>query len=152
MAEEAAVRALGAPELAGTLVNPKGLAKKMTKAAAAGVVGGAAGAFANRMVSSDPYDGAPDVPEFGRVGYVTVSAEEIALLKTKTGAIKMKVTDEVLARVPRSQITSADLDKGALLSHLKIDFSNGVSWEFDVPKQGKKTALRVIEALGGTVS
>jgi hypothetical protein len=151
VAEEAAVRALGAPELAGTLVNPKGLAKKLTKAAAAGVVGGAAGAFANRMVS-DPYAGAPDVPEFGRVGYVTVSADEIALLKTKTGAIKMKVTDEVLVRVSRSEITSADLDKGALLSHLRIDFSNGVSWEFDVPKGGKKTALKVIEALGGSVS
>jgi hypothetical protein len=38
-----------------------------------------------------------------------------------------------------------------LLSHLKLEFEGGVTWEFDVPKQGKKTAKSVVEALGGAI-
>jgi len=38
-----------------------------------------------------------------------------------------------------------------LLSRLKIAFANGVTWEIDVPKQGKKTAEKVVRALGGTI-
>jgi hypothetical protein len=41
------------------------------------------------------------MPSFGRVGYVAVSEDEIALVKTKTGAFKMRITDEVLARARR---------------------------------------------------
>lgn len=151
MAQDAS-QALGAPELAGTLVNPKGLTKKMTASVAGGVVGGAVGSFAAQMATGGgtPYAGAPEVPSFGRVGYVAVSENEVALVKTKTGLLKMKVSDEVLARVPRAEIESVDLDKGTLLSHLKIAFTNGVSWEFDIPKQAKKTAERVVETLGGT--
>jgi hypothetical protein len=66
--------------------------------------------------------------------------------------LKMKISDEVLARVPRAEVASADLDQGVLLSHLKISFANGVIWHFDVPKQGKKTAQEVVRALGGTIS
>ena len=38
MADDASI-ALGAPEIAGTLVNPKGLTKKMTAATAGGELG-----------------------------------------------------------------------------------------------------------------
>jgi len=54
--------------------------------------------------------------------------------------------------VPRSEVASVELDQGALLSHLKIEFTNGVVWQFDVPKQSKKTAQNVTRALGGTLS
>src|SRR4051812_44021728 len=60
--------------------------------------------------------GAPDVPDFGRVAYLAAGDSELALVKTKTGAFKMKVTDEVLVRVPRSDIASSELDQGKLLS------------------------------------
>ena len=49
---------------------------------------------------------------------------EIALVKTKTGAFKMKVTDELPARVSRSDIASSELAQGALLAKLKIVFLN----------------------------
>ena len=120
---------------AGTLVNPKGMTKKMT----ASVAGGA-------------YAGAPEVPNFGRVGYVGVNANELALVKTKSGAFKMKVTDEVLASAPRSDIAASELDQGKMLSHLKIEFTNGVTWEFDIPKMAKKTAQELVSELGGRLT
>lgn len=146
-----ASRALGAPEIAGTFVNPKGMAKKMTAGVAGQVVGGAAGSLAVKLKAGLPYDGVPDVPYFGRVGYVAVTKEEVALVKTKSGLMKMKIGEEVLARAPRSEISAAELDKGVLLSHLKIVFANGVTWEFDVPKKDKKSAEGVVQALGGTI-
>jgi hypothetical protein len=149
MAEDASA-ALGAPQVAGTLVNPKGLTKTMTASVAGGQVAGVVGNVAASLATGRA--GAPDVPDFGRVGYLAASEQEVALVKTKTGAFKMKVTDEVLTRVPRSEIVSSELDQGKLLSKLKITFANGVTWEFDVPKQGKKTAQGFVTALGGTLS
>jgi hypothetical protein len=142
-----AARALGAPEIAGAMVNPKGMARKMTAKVAGQVVGGAAAAFAVGMRMGGPYDGVPDVPDFGRVGYVTCTETEVALLKTKTGALRMKVTDEVLARAPRSAITAVELERGKLLSHLRIGFAGDVLWEFDVPKAGMGAAERLAAAL-----
>jgi len=151
MADDASA-ALGAPEIAGTLVNPKGMTKKVTASVAGGVVGGVAGTFAAGMATGPAYAGAPEVPNFGRVGYVAASADSLALVKTKSGAFKMKVTDESLASVPRSEIASAELEQGKLLSHLTIAFNNGVTWEFDIPKAAKKTAQGLVTALGGTLS
>jgi hypothetical protein len=37
---------------------------------------------------------------------------------------------------------------GKLLSHLNVAFTNGVTWEFDVPKANKKTAQNLVRALG----
>jgi hypothetical protein len=149
MAENASI-ALGAPEIAGTLVNPKGLTKKMTAATAGGELGGAVGSLAASVIAGQD-SSATDLPNFGRVGYVAASESEIALVKTKTGAFKMKVSDEVLARAPRGEIKSIELDQGKLLSHLTIAFDNGVRWQFDIPKQSKKTAQELVRALGGSL-
>ena len=148
MAKDAS-QALGAPEVAGTLVNSKGAVKKL---AAFGIVGSAViDKMRKDSVPQDGGDGARELPRFGRVGYVAVSEKDLALVKTKSGLLKMNVSDEVLARVPRTEIASAELDTGVLLSRLKIAFTNGVSWEFDVPKQAQKKAKTVVQALGGTV-
>ena len=138
----------GAPEIAGTFVNPKGMTKKVTASVAGGEIAGVAGNLAAGLATGPAYAGAPDVPDFGRVAYVAASADEIAIVKTKSGMLKMKVSDEVLARVPRSEIASAELDEGRLLSHLKIVFGNGVAWEFDIPKASKKSAQALVRALG----
>lgn len=151
MADDASA-VLGAPEIAGTFVNPKGMTKKVTASVAGGVVGGVAGNMAVSLATGPAYKGAAEVPNFGRVAYVAASADEIALVKTKSGMLKMKLTDEALARVPRSEIASSELDQGTLLSHLTIVFTNGVTWEFDVPKANKKTAQALVRALGGTLS
>jgi hypothetical protein len=147
-----ASRALGAPEVAGSLVNPKGLTKKVTASAAGSQIGGAIGNVAAGVIAGRTSGAAAEMPSFGRVGYVAVSEDDVALVKTKTGTFKMKISDEALARVPRSEVASVELDQGVLLSHLKIEFTNGVVWQFDVPKQAKKTAQGVTRALGGTLS
>jgi hypothetical protein len=138
--------------LAGTLVNPKGMTKKVTASVAGGEIAGVAGNLAAGLATGPAYAGAPEVPNFGRVAYVGASADEIALVKAKSGAFKMKVTDEILASVPRSDIASVELDQGTLLSHLKIEFANGVLWEFDIPKMGKKTAQQLVTELGGSLT
>ena len=150
MADDAS-GALGAPEIAGSLVNPKGFTKKVTAATAGSQLGGAIGSVAAGAIAGRTSTARAEMPSFGRVGYVAVSENEIALVKTKTGAFKMKITDEVLARAPRSEVASVELDQGKLLSHLKIEFADGVVWEFDVPKAAKKTAQGVTRALGGTL-
>lgn len=150
MADEAA-RALGAPTIAGTFVNPKGLTKKMTASVAGGQIGGVLGSVATGAITDRRSGAAQDVPSFGRVGYLAVTDTEVALLGTRTGALKMKIDNTVLARAPRAELTTAELDEGVLLSHLTIGFSDGVWWQFDVPRQARKDARAVARALRGTV-
>lgn len=145
-----AADALGAPEVAGSFVSAKGLTGRMAKVAASGVVGGVIGGMAAQAAATGKkYDGAPD---FGTTGYVAVSAEEVAIVQAKKGLMKPKVGSEVIARAPRSEIASAELDPGALKSALKIEFADGGWWEFEVPKIYRKSAEQVVRALGGSVS
>jgi hypothetical protein len=137
-----ASQALGAPQVAGTFVSPKGLTRKMTGAAAGGVVGAVIGGMG----------GAKETPAFGNLGYVAVTADELAIVKGKSGLFKPKVGTEVIARAPRGEVASVELDRGALKSALKIQFADGGSWEFEVPKVHKKTAEAVTTALGGSLT
>ncbi len=139
--------ALGAPEIAGTMVNPRGFTKKMS----VGAVGGVVGAVAATAVASRSSK-ASDVPAFGRVAYLAASETEVVLVKTKSGALKMKVTGEALARAPRAEIETVELKDGKLIAHLRLQFANGTVWEFDVPKIGKKNAKQLVLALGGNVT
>jgi hypothetical protein len=136
--------ALGAPEIAGTLVNPKGYAKKTVARVAGREVAGLVGSVAAGLAVGDA--GAPDLPDFGRVGYVAVSETDVAVLKTKTGW-KMNPTEEVVVRASRSELTSVDFDEGKMVSHLTLNFANGHIWHFDVPRSDKKTAKAVVAAL-----
>ena len=144
MASDASA-ALGAPQLAGSFVNPKGYARRVTASVAGGLVGAAiAGATVGRPAPGD-------APDFGRVGYVAVSADEVAVVKTKVGLWAMKVTDVALARRPRGEVVAADLKRGPLLSALTIEFADGSGWAFDVPKANQRAAAQVVQVLGGAV-
>ena len=145
-----ASRALGAPELAGVLVNPKGLTKKMTTAVAGGSWEEPSGRWPRTRRPGRRLSGRPDVPDFGRVGYVAVT--EVALVKTDTGMLKMKISDTVLARAPPVRDRVRRARQGALCCPtMKIAFQNGAVWEFDVPKVSKKSAEKVVRVLGGTI-
>ena len=143
--------ALGAPEIAGTLVNPKGYMKKTVARAAGREVAGLVGSVAAGLAARDRRADVSDLPDFGRVGYVAVSATEVAVVKTKLGWT-MHPTDVALARAPRSALASAELEEGRMVSHLRLRFTNGRLWEFDVPKSDKRTARSVVAALGHPVS
>ena len=138
--------ALGAPEIAGTLVNPKGYAKKTVARVAGREVAGMVGSVAAGLAAGDA--GAPDLPTFGRVGYVAVSEADVMVLKTKTGW-KMNPTEEVVVRASREELASVDWDEGRMVSHMTLRFTNGHVWEFDVPRTDKKTAKAVVDALQG---
>ena len=148
MAKDAS-QALGAPELAGTMVNPSGYAKKATAHAAGRVVGGMAGHVAASVADGLGNAGGGGSARLRASRLPGAERVRIALVKTKTGAFKMSITDEVLARAPRTEVVSSELDEGKLLSHLRIGFSNGVAWEFDIPRNDKKTAKAVVARLSG---
>jgi hypothetical protein len=139
--------ALGAPVIAGTMVNPRGFGKKVS----VGAVGGAIGALAATAVASRS-SRASDAPAFGRVAYLAATETEVGLIKAKSGALKMKVTDEALARAPRAELQAVELKDGKLISYMRLQFANGTVWEFDVPKIGKKNAKELVFALGGSVT
>jgi hypothetical protein len=135
VSERDGAAALGAPELAGSFVNPRGLTRKFAPASPG-------------QVTDVPSEGAPEIPRFGRVGYLSVTDDEIAIVRTRRGAFSMKITDQVLARVPRSAIARVEFDGGALLSHLTISFDNATVWAFDIPMVNRRSAARVAGALG----
>jgi hypothetical protein len=139
--------ALGAPVIAGTMVNPRGFGKKVS----VGAVGGAIGALAATAVASRS-SRASDAPAFGRVAYLAATETEVGLIRAKSGALKMKVTDEALARAPRAELHAVELRDGKLISYMRLQFANGTVWEFDVPKIGKKNAKELVFALGGSVT
>ena len=150
MANDASA-ALGAPEIAGTLVNPRGYMKKTVARAAGREVAGLVGSVAAGLAARGGPADVSDLPDFGRVGYVAVSATEGAVVKTKLGW-KMTPTDVALARAPRSELASVELEEGRMVSHLRLHFASGRLWQFDVPKSDKKTARAVVAALEGSVS
>jgi hypothetical protein len=141
MAEDASV-ALGSPQVAGVFVNPTGFARRAVATSVGGVVGG--------VIAARTAPNQTGVPSFGRVGYLAASESDIALLKTKSGLFRMKVTDQVLARRGRSEIASIQVDGGALASRLTIQFSDGDEWLFDVPRVKARDARQFAETLGVT--
>ena len=91
----------------------------------------------------------------GRVTEIAALAKPYAVRRAPSGNVF--VTDgPTLLRIDGTsapaKVASADLDEGRLLSHLTIAFSDGVTWEFDIPKAAKKTAQGLVNALGGTFS
>ena len=139
---------LGSPQLAGVKVNPRGAAKSRIAGSAGagvgGIVGGALGASADKIAGRQP-QGASETPKFGRVAYLAVSEDELALIKLK-GLVTFAL-DEVIARVPRSDVASAELGSGIAPS-LTITFADRDSWRLEVPRPSKKDAQAVVHALG----
>ena len=94
-----------------------------------------------------PSDGTPsETPQFG--GYLAVTDDELAFIKVKSGLVRLRL-DEVVARVPRREVASAELGRGLALP-LTITFANGGRWEWEVPWPSKKHAEGVVDALGGS--
>jgi hypothetical protein len=151
MAKDAAA-ALGAAEVAGTLVSPKGLTKKMTARTAGGQVGGLVGTLAATAMTGRADKVAPDVPSFGRIGYLAASETELVLTKTSQLGWKPHPTGDALVRVPRSEVESVAMEQGKLLSQLTLTFAGGVTWAFEVPRANRKGAADFVTKLGGNVS
>ncbi|HEY2317079.1 MAG TPA: hypothetical protein VGH67_02185 [Solirubrobacteraceae bacterium] len=144
-----ASQALGGAEIAGTVVSPRGLTKKMTMRTAGGQVAGMVGDVAAGAMAGK---GTPDVPYFGRMGYLAASETELALTKTSQLGWKPHPTGDALVRVPRSEVQSVAIQDGRLLSRLTLSFTNGTKWEFEIPRAHRRTAKGLVSALGGSAT
>lgn len=55
-------------------------------------------------------------------------------------------------RLPRSDVQSVALDRGKVLSQLKLTFVDGLEWDFEIPRANRKGAEQFTNALGGNVT
>jgi hypothetical protein len=130
---------LGSPQLAGVKVNPRGMSKR--------VAGNIAGRLPARVVYGSVGSTTSESPNFGRLAYLAVTDSELALIKLKSGLVTSKL-DEVIARIPRSDVSTVELGSG-WVTPLTITFSNGDTWQLEVPPPNKKHAQAVVHALDG---
>jgi hypothetical protein len=145
---------LGSPQLAGVKVNPRGMGKA-AGAQYGGMYGGVAGAAAGaaRSMKANEQKIAfrenSETPTFGRLAYLVVTADEVALVELKSKIVTVYL-NQVIARVPRGEVESVDLSGGGMNScPLTVTFTGGDVWELEVPKPSKKYAKQVVEQLGG---
>ena len=150
-----AAEVLGSPQLAGVKVNPRGLGKSRGASASGAGVGGVVGAAisATRQQKAGQqkaeWASTSQTPDFGRLAYLAVSSSELALIKLKSGLVTVKL-DEVVVRLSRSDVRSAELGKGTSTAPLTITFANGDTWQLEVPGPSKKHARAVVDALEGS--
>jgi hypothetical protein len=128
-----ASKVLGSPQLAGVKVVPLG---RTAKAAGGIAIGGAVSA-----VMRAPGRGADMTPNCGRLAYLAVTDSELALVRIKIGG-RMS---EVIKRVPRAQVRSAEYGKGIMAAPLTITFDDGSTWRLETGI--RKQAEEVVRAL-----
>jgi hypothetical protein len=134
-----ASNALGAPEVVGAWVNSSGKGKRTMNAVAFGQYGASGGIPAT-----------VETPNFGGFGYLALSATDMVLVKGKQGLVGLKLTDDVVAKVPRSEVAAIELGEGKLTAPLRIKFVGGGEWTLEVARANRKGAERVAaEVVGG---
>jgi hypothetical protein len=107
---------------------------------ALGAVGGALAGAATQPAERSPV-------EAGKIAFIAVFPAEVVVFRGKRGALKPKPTAEVIASVPRSAIASAQLDRKGMSAALTVTFTDGGTWEFDLPRVHVKAAKDVVGAL-----
>jgi hypothetical protein len=142
---------LGSPEVAGCKVNPRGANKgAIAKAGVGQGIGGlAAGMVADRKREGEQVAAATSaLPSFGTIAWLALTADELAVvgIEVKRG---LRLSN-VIARVPRSEVTSVVLGKAPPLisKPLTITLANGDHWIFEVPALGKGGVNDMVEAFG----
>ncbi len=133
---------LGAKQLTGAVVMPRGWAWTAGVSQRVGVVGPAIGYAATKLSKENT----SQTPQFRRSAYLAVTDRELALLTLRPSAPGR--LGEVLARVPRSEVASAKVGPGVLRTNLTIGFTDGGRWEFEVSPLIRHTVVRVVRALG----
>jgi hypothetical protein len=144
-----ASQVLGSQQIAGARVNPKGFAKKTIARSAgahAGLVGAAVTARSGYKAQQEQAKAALEssAPQF-RLAYLAVTADEVSLIRLKTGMVSTKLA-EVLVRVPRAEVSSAEMGSG-LSPSLTIEFNDGDTWLLEVPRVSKKDAEKLVAEL-----
>ena len=138
---------LGAPEVAGAWVNRRGKAKRTMSTVAGAEIGGAVGSVVGAGISQGSPRPTAETPDFGGFAYLALSADELVLVKGKQGLVKLKMTDEVVAKVPRSDVVSIEAGEGKIAAPLTITFSDGGQWDLEVARAHRSAAEQVVAEL-----
>lgn len=161
---------LGAPQVAGTFVNPKGFTKSTAIGEAGSQIGGGpaevlagkvVGAFAGVLAGAltdvarearAQQDAHDSTPSFGALAYLALTEDEVLVIQADTDMIRWAtVGPEIFGRASRSAVASAELDLRRWSSALRIGFADGERWQFEVRRPHRDTAEQVARALGGRV-
>lgn len=136
--KEQAQQLLGTPVLAGSFVLGRGMSVRKGIGAASAALGVRTGTTA-------------DV-ELGAVGYLAVTADEIAIFAGKQGLLKPKITG-LVARLPRGSLRELRLERATMLVSGTISFDDGRGWSFEVPR-ARAAQIDAVAALldGGAVT
>ena len=137
---------VGAPVITGSLVTAKGRAKAVMGGAIAGAVGSAARVGAQMAAERSGAGASPLPTNAFSLGYLAVTAEDIVVVEGTQGMLGPKAKS-VLVRVPRSCAQAAHWGGGALAKALTIEFTDGVTWELEVPRANVKHAEAVLAEL-----
>jgi hypothetical protein len=138
-----AAELLGSPQIAGVTVAAVGAARATAVRQGAAAGSPVATGIAAKIV--DPKGERVQTPKFG-VGFLAITSSELALLGLKSGKLTLKLS-EVIARVPRGDVTGAELQGRGAVGLLTISFRGGDAWEVEVAKVHQRAARKLIEAL-----
>jgi hypothetical protein len=93
----------------------------------------------------------PHMPEFGKAGYLAATDDEVSLARAKSGLLKLSVTDEVVARLPRDELEEIELEERRGFARLRLTWQGARLWEFDIAGAHRRSARAFVEALGGRI-
>jgi hypothetical protein len=161
---------LGSQQLAGVRVNPWGAMRRI-EAHTSSAAGGLLVSGRTVVAAGDKISGRKGVesrerwaqlaaatPPFGLVGFLALTASELALLTTKLRSPGIVGKPEaVVARVPRGDVVSAELGGGwphlayYILSSapLTITFKDGSAWQMEVSRFLRRHGRALVHALSG---
>lgn len=143
---------IGSTELAGSKVNRRGFGASIGATAGTGNLIAdtiTRGIFSRKAKGQRAKAAVSTAPDFGRLGYLAVTADELVLIKVESGTVKTHL-GEVLARIPRNQVVSAVFESSAMYaSAITITFATGETWLLEAPRPNRKDAQEVISTLQG---
>jgi hypothetical protein len=151
---------LGAAQLAGVKVNPLGLSQRIRKHSVAVGGGVAVDTVSTAILQAIGRKGEKKLaaeiaeartPQFGRLAWLAVTENEVALVELKQHGLVNLRLEGVIERVPRGEVTGAELGGGHTLYSppLTITFAGDYYWALEVPRPSKKAAKEVVDTLGG---
>jgi hypothetical protein len=115
---------LGAPQLAGVVVSPVGLFRKiesnLTVVSGGVVVPGSTGpAISDKLAGQQAAEqreadtgASAQTPDCGKWGFLAVSERDVALTTTQPPKMVGRQLGELVERVPRTMVTAAELEGG----------------------------------------
>ena len=142
--ESKAAKKLGEPVEKTTVVSPRGLGKKIFTAGVAGVVGGVAGSMIAESRVKTSASGIENLK--GRYIIVALTPTRLAFFSSK--GLVVPGPGDLLAEVPRSDVTAFTVGGGVLTAEVDITLADGTVVALETPRAHKGKTNALAEAMG----